>query len=853
MLKSLTKKILWSIVPIGLGIVLTSFIWNSVEKAVKRENIPRERSSFITKIKSFKLNLLEVEKGVLASVFKFENITYPPQPTYKIDKDAKPLSIGAVAYVIGDVNTGEIIIEKNSESIFPIASVTKLMTALVSLETLDQNETTKVSSKAANTLSSRGDLRSGEKVLVSDLLYPLLLVSSNDAAEVLAEHGERVNFMENMNDFAKKISMEKTNFEDPSGLSGNNTSTAKDLFKMSTYLENNHPVVFDISALSEYTALGKVWRNINPFSKNENFVGGKTGYTDKAKRTGVGIFSMSFENYEDRNIGIVLLRTDDRTKDIYTILNYIRENVDYGYEEEVKESEPETEIYQAENVVLNTEKDILGQCEWTDEKFEDLSLFNVTSENPLPKGYIPNSLTPIKKIVDTKGKNICMEKESALALERMSQAMKEKDLELVVTSAFRSEETQTWIYDDWHKKNTAKEGEEAVAKPGYSEHQLGTTIDLTSSAVDYESAHRSFHLTSEYDWLQKNAHKFGFVLSYPNKKKTGYIFEPWHWRYVGVENAYHIKLANITTQEFLSQPEEDDKEMVVEEEKSAEVSISFLGDIMLDRGVKTSVYKNYGGDFNYLFKNLGELKTDDITFANLEGPVSDVGNNVGSKYSFRMEEKVLEALKGASFDIVSFANNHVGDWNVAAFKDTLANLTAKQIPFVGAGENTADASEVKIIEKNGVRVGFLGFSDVGPAWMKVGENKAGILLANDPNRLEYIKNAKTKVDVLVVSYHWGDEYKPFNERQKLLAESSIDAGASVVVGHHPHVMQDTVKYKNGLIIYSLGNAVFDQYFSEATMKGGLVNVVVDKNGIKGYTEKYFVLDKTYVPGVPILK
>jgi poly-gamma-glutamate synthesis protein (capsule biosynthesis protein) len=158
-----------------------------------------------------------------------------------------------------------------------------------------------------------------------------------------------------------------------------------------------------------------------------------------------------------------------------------------------------------------------------------------------------------------------------------------------------------------------------------------------------------------------------------------------------------------------------------------------------------------------------------------------------------------------------------------------------------------------VIEENEVKVGFLAFTDVGPNWMAAGESKSGILLASDPKRLEYIKNAKEKVDVLVVSYHWGDEYVAFNARQKSLAESSIDAGADIIAGHHPHVRQDTVTYKEGLIIYSLGNAIFDQYFSEETMKGGLVNVKVTKEGIKDFEEKVFTLDKTYVPGVPEVK
>lgn len=880
MVKKITRNILWSIVPISLGILFMSLVWSGVEKILSGDNNPKPRISFIERIKNFSFDFIG-EKNKVASVFKFDNIIYPPQPKYIIKKDAKPLNIGAVSYVVGDLNTGQIILEKNSESVFPIASVTKLMTALTSLEILPQNEKTKVSYRAALTASPRGDLRTGESVLISDLLYPLLLVSSNNAAEALAEHEGRANFMEKMNEFAKKIGMNKTHFDDPSGLSAKNTSTAKDLFKMSTYIENNHRTVFDISKIREYTAIGKVWRNINTVSNHSSFIGGKTGFTSIAKRTGIAAFELSFPGYEDRRIGIVLLRTDDRTKDIYTILNYLRENVTYGYEEEIKSdlamnlfnmdadgirdyedtSEFENEesggwengqVAGVESSMLNEVVEIIraplteNKCDKPQKAFENLWLFNINPENRLPEMYVPHNLEPLRKTINTRGRDLCLTKEAGDALEDMIKASRNDDINLVVTSAYRSEETQKWLHDEWHRKNIVIDGEEAVAKPGHSEHQLGTTIDFTSPAVGFASAHRSFHLTDEYLWLAYNAHKYGFALSYPQNKRTGYIFEPWHWRYIGIENAYHLKIANITIQEFLSGKLNE----VIFETAPEEATISFLGDIMMDRGVKSSIHRNYDGDYNVLFKNLGELKDSDIVFGNLEGPISDKSNNVGSKYSFRMEPASLEALKRASFNILSFANNHVGDWNVAAFNDTLDRLENAGIAYTGAGRNLAEAKEVRIINKNGIRVGFLGFTDVGPNWMAAKENSAGILLASDPKRLEYIKNAKEKVDILVVSYHWGDEYVPHNARQKSLAESSIDAGADIIAGHHPHVIQDTVKYKNGLIMYSLGNAIFDQNFSEATMQGALVNVKVTKDGIKDYEEKVFKIDRTFIPQKP---
>ncbi len=255
-------------------------------------------------------------------------------------------------------------------------------------------------------------------------------------------------------------------------------------------------------------------------------------------------------------------------------------------------------------------------------------------------------------------------------------------------------------------------------------------------------------------------------------------------------------------------------------EEDTVTSLAFVGDIMLDRGVKGMVNKYFNGDYSQIFVNAGELKDYDVLFGNLEGPVSDKGNKVGSIYSFRMDPAILPILNNVGFDIVSFANNHVGDWNVAAFTDTLNRLNQNNILFIGAGVNYGTAKEVTVISKNGIHFGFIGLTDVGPEWIKAGENNPGILLASDPNLSEIIKEAKSKVDFLIVSFHWGDEYETIhNSRQEYLAKKVIDAGADAVIGHHPHVVQDIQYYKDKPIFYSLGNFVFDQYFSKETMQG----------------------------------
>lgn len=270
-------------------------------------------------------------------------------------------------------------------------------------------------------------------------------------------------------------------------------------------------------------------------------------------------------------------------------------------------------------------------------------------------------------------------------------------------------------------------------------------------------------------------------------------------------------------------------------------TILFVGDIMLDRGVLGNVNKYFGGDFDKLFINSKSFtEKPDITFGNLEGDVSDVGKNVGSIYSFRMKPIVLDTLEKSGFDIFSFANNHVGDWSKTAFDDTMKRLDEKGFLYVGAGKDYEDAQTVKIIEKNNVKFGFLGFSDVGPDWIATNENNpdsSGILIAKDKNRIDIIKNAKLNCDILIVSYHAGIEYEKHNERQEFLFKSSIDAGADLIVGSHPHVAQDIQIYKGKPILYSLGNFMFDQYFSKETMQG-LVVVAEYKDkdliGLKSY-------------------
>jgi len=258
-----------------------------------------------------------------------------------------------------------------------------------------------------------------------------------------------------------------------------------------------------------------------------------------------------------------------------------------------------------------------------------------------------------------------------------------------------------------------------------------------------------------------------------------------------------------------------------------QVTLGFVGDIMLDRGVAASVVKNFGQDFGKLFKNLSFLKDFDIMFGSLEGPASNKGENRGNRWSFRMRPEALSALAEAGFDVLGVANNHIGDWGKIALEDTLKNLEKEKISYSGVSKNPT------IIEKNGLKIGFLAFSDVGPKWL------ADKVLLVDDNFSTIVKNAAQAVDALIVSIHFGEEYKTkSNSRQQKLAKEAIDNGALILIGHHPHVIEETERYKNGFIAYSLGNFIFDQYFSTETMQGGLIEISLAKNP---FTQKVEIL------------
>ncbi len=262
------------------------------------------------------------------------------------------------------------------------------------------------------------------------------------------------------------------------------------------------------------------------------------------------------------------------------------------------------------------------------------------------------------------------------------------------------------------------------------------------------------------------------------------------------------------------------------------VTLLVVGDIMLSRSVASAIKK--AGDVGYPFAETRDLlHSADIVFANLETSIT-AGRDINpGEMTFRADPKTVESMKVAGVTIVSLANNHVPNFGAKGILDTVSFLDAAGIAHAGAGKDDVAASASAIVERGGVRFAFLAFNDadVVPASYGAAPNHPGTILMDSEKMAEAVTDARKHADIVAVSMHSGIEYTRLpNEHQTTFAHAAIDAGADIVIGHHPHVVQTMEIYKGKPILYSLGNFIFDQDWSEDTKKGLAVRIIFGANG-----------------------
>jgi len=246
------------------------------------------------------------------------------------------------------------------------------------------------------------------------------------------------------------------------------------------------------------------------------------------------------------------------------------------------------------------------------------------------------------------------------------------------------------------------------------------------------------------------------------------------------------------------------------------VNIGLMGDLGLGRYITTIARQKK--DFSWSFSGVSQiLQQNDFNLANLESPIiSNCPEGKTGTFTFCGDPQFLPQLKINKF-ILNLANNHIFNYGQDGFNQTKEFLSSQDIGYVYSHNSN---SEFYSIEINGIKFGILGFD----------------LISNPQDNQQKIINLISKydsqVDWLIVSIHWGNEYLPQAESWRVtLAHQMVDAGADIIHGHHPHVIQNQEIYQNKPIYYSLGNFIFDQNWSKETSTSEIINLTLTKNKI----------------------
>jgi poly-gamma-glutamate synthesis protein (capsule biosynthesis protein) len=285
-------------------------------------------------------------------------------------------------------------------------------------------------------------------------------------------------------------------------------------------------------------------------------------------------------------------------------------------------------------------------------------------------------------------------------------------------------------------------------------------------------------------------------------------------------------------------------------------TLAAVGDIMLGRRVGARHRADPGTPLKPLAKRLAGAE---ITVGNFESTLSAAGSPTQGGDSFAASPRVRSALRAAGFDLLSLANNHVGDYGDNALRQTLASFDAGKIKTVGAGRDLAAARRPVIIERDGVRVGFLAVDSIGesPAATRTraGTNRLNMPPRTGPLNRSHLRRITadiraldTRVDAVVVLTHWGTQYTHRAESsQRSAARAFADAGADLVIGGHPHWVQGYEMAGSAVVVHSLGNFIFDMDFQTKTREGIFLEVVMWDGTVKAVEPVPYVIDNAFTP------
>jgi poly-gamma-glutamate capsule biosynthesis protein CapA/YwtB (metallophosphatase superfamily) len=290
------------------------------------------------------------------------------------------------------------------------------------------------------------------------------------------------------------------------------------------------------------------------------------------------------------------------------------------------------------------------------------------------------------------------------------------------------------------------------------------------------------------------------------------------------------------------------------------IDLTVGGDVMLGRRVATAAART--GDVSRPLRAIGpQLASADVTVVNLESTLSQASSPQQGVDSFAAPPGVVAGLRDAGVDVLSLANNHVGDFEERALLDTVRLVRAGGIEPVGAGGDLAEAARPAIVTRAGVRFGFLAFNAIGETPRATATSPGAFSLRMPPRTgplneadlaavTRAIRTLKSTVDVVVVLPHWGQQYThtPVSA-QRTVAAALTEAGADLVIGGHPHWVQNVEFPAGKVVAHSLGNLVFDMDFSQQTQEGVLLELTYWDRTLKAARLTPYVIGSDFSPRV----
>lgn len=289
-----------------------------------------------------------------------------------------------------------------------------------------------------------------------------------------------------------------------------------------------------------------------------------------------------------------------------------------------------------------------------------------------------------------------------------------------------------------------------------------------------------------------------------------------------------------------------------EQEHVYKIKLAAVGDVLIHSSIYKDARTEDGYDFRPMFEPVKSyIEGADIALANQESMIGGAALGLSDYPRFNGPSEVGDALKDAGFDVVNLANNHTLDRGAEAVEQTIRHFRDLGIHYTGAYLSEEDRQQLRTMDKNGIKFGFLSYT-YGTNGIPVPKDKPYLVnLIDLPAIREEVAKARSHTDVVVVNLHFGQEYVDMpSDDQKRIARAVAEAGATIIIGHHPHVLQpaewiETEDGRNAFVVYSLGNFIAAQ---EGTRErtGGILQLEVEKT-VKGRDTRIQVKQPSFLP------